>query len=66
LEEEEPSASKIKDAFGDLWEVKKRRLQSRSRFAAQAGADWDMKSVIFKGGDDCRQEVLLSAPSPLP
>jgi len=47
----------VKMAFGEDWNQKKRRLRALSRHGVSE-ANWDLKSVIFKGGDDCRQEVL--------
>lgn len=46
----------VRNAFGEPWIQKKRRLRANSKLGNQA--IWDLKSVIFKGGDDCRQEVL--------
>ncbi|XP_057495613.1 phosphatidylinositol 4-kinase beta 1-like [Actinidia eriantha] len=41
---------------GELWEVKKERIQNSSVHGKLPG--WDLRSVIVKSGDDCRQEHL--------
>lgn len=41
---------------GELWEVKKERIRKLSPFGKLSG--WDLRSVIVKSGDDCRQEHL--------
>ncbi|KMZ63584.1 Phosphatidylinositol 4-kinase beta 1 [Zostera marina] len=41
---------------GELWEVKKERIRRSSVFGKSPG--WDLRSVIVKSGDDCRQEHL--------
>ena len=43
-------------SFGEPWDVRKARLQKISPVGHLEG--WDMISVIFKAGDDCRQELL--------
>jgi hypothetical protein len=46
-------------AFGESFLAKKQRVYASSPFAAtHAPPRWDVVSVIFKGGDDLRQEVL--------
>ncbi|KAL5754072.1 hypothetical protein ACOSP7_022292 [Xanthoceras sorbifolium] len=48
---------KASDALsGELWEVKKERIQKASVYGKLPG--WDLRSVIVKSGDDCRQEHL--------
>ncbi|XP_057492789.1 phosphatidylinositol 4-kinase beta 1-like isoform X3 [Actinidia eriantha] len=48
---------KASDALsGELWEVKKERIQNSSVHGKLPG--WDLRSVIVKSGDDCRQEHL--------
>lgn len=48
---------KASDALsGELWEVKKQRIRNASVHGKLPG--WDMRSVIVKSGDDCRQEHL--------
>ncbi|RWR92812.1 phosphatidylinositol 4-kinase beta 1 isoform X2 [Cinnamomum micranthum f. kanehirae] len=48
---------KATDALsGELWEVKKERIQKASVYGRSPG--WDLRSVIVKSGDDCRQEHL--------
>ncbi|KAH6765455.1 phosphatidylinositol 4-OH kinase beta1 [Perilla frutescens var. hirtella] len=48
---------KVSDALaGELWEVKKERIRKASLYGKLPG--WDMRSVIVKSGDDCRQEHL--------
>ncbi|XP_041003198.1 phosphatidylinositol 4-kinase beta 1-like isoform X2 [Juglans microcarpa x Juglans regia] len=48
---------KASDALsGELWEVKKERIRRDSVYGNLAG--WDLRSVIVKSGDDCRQEHL--------
>ncbi|XP_022750943.1 phosphatidylinositol 4-kinase beta 1-like isoform X2 [Durio zibethinus] len=41
---------------GELWELKKERIRKASVFGKLLG--WDLRSVIVKSGDDCRQEHL--------
>lgn len=41
---------------GELWEVKKKRIRIASIHGKLPG--WDLRSVIVKSGDDCRQEHL--------
>ncbi|XP_058097330.1 phosphatidylinositol 4-kinase beta 1-like isoform X2 [Magnolia sinica] len=48
---------KASDALsGELWEVKKERIRKASIHGKTP--DWDMRSIIVKSGDDCRQEHL--------
>ncbi|RDX94924.1 Phosphatidylinositol 4-kinase beta 1, partial [Mucuna pruriens] len=48
---------KASDALsGELWEVKKGRIRKASIHGNMPG--WDLRSVIVKSGDDCRQEHL--------
>lgn len=48
---------KASDALsGELWEVKKERIRKASVYGILPG--WDLRSVIVKSGDDCRQEHL--------
>ncbi|KAF9678995.1 hypothetical protein SADUNF_Sadunf07G0094100 [Salix dunnii] len=48
---------KASDALsGELWEVKKERIRKASVYGKLPG--WDLRSVIVKSGDDCRQEHL--------
>ncbi|XP_042009493.1 phosphatidylinositol 4-kinase beta 1-like isoform X1 [Salvia splendens] len=48
---------KVSDALaGELWEVKKERICHASLYGKLPG--WDLRSVIVKSGDDCRQEHL--------
>lgn len=50
-------AAKASDALsGELWEVKKERIRNASIHGKVLG--WDLRSVIVKSGDDCRQEHL--------
>ncbi|XP_027340614.1 phosphatidylinositol 4-kinase beta 1-like [Abrus precatorius] len=56
-----PSANGItpraSDALsGELWEAKKDRVCKASIYGKLPG--WDLRSVIVKSGDDCRQEHL--------
>uniref|UniRef100_A0A1D1Z1U7 1-phosphatidylinositol 4-kinase n=2 Tax=Anthurium amnicola TaxID=1678845 RepID=A0A1D1Z1U7_9ARAE len=41
---------------GELWDVKKERIRTCSTYGKSPG--WDLRSVIVKSGDDCRQEHL--------
>ncbi|KAJ8490937.1 hypothetical protein OPV22_012658 [Ensete ventricosum] len=41
---------------GELWEVKKERIRRSSTYGKSPG--WDLRSIIVKSGDDCRQEHL--------
>ncbi|KAL5555544.1 hypothetical protein UlMin_037780 [Ulmus minor] len=51
------STPKASDALsGELWEVKKERIRKASVYGKLPG--WDLRSVIVKSGDDCRQEHL--------
>ncbi|OAY36081.1 phosphatidylinositol 4-kinase beta 1 isoform X2 [Manihot esculenta] len=48
---------KASDALsGELWEAKKERIRKASVYGKLPG--WDLRSVIVKSGDDCRQEHL--------
>ncbi|KAE9608694.1 putative 1-phosphatidylinositol 4-kinase [Lupinus albus] len=48
---------KASDALsGELWEAKKERIRKASIHGNLPG--WDLRSVIVKSGDDCRQEHL--------
>ncbi|MED6186703.1 Phosphatidylinositol 4-kinase beta 1 [Stylosanthes scabra] len=50
-------ARKASDALsGELWEAKKERIRRASIHGNLPG--WDLRSVIVKSGDDCRQEHL--------
>ncbi|KAJ8769219.1 hypothetical protein K2173_000994 [Erythroxylum novogranatense] len=42
--------------WGELWDVKKERIRKNSIYGKLPG--WDLRSVIVKSGDDCRQEHL--------
>jgi Phosphatidylinositol 3- and 4-kinase/PI4KB/PIK1, accessory (PIK) domain len=42
--------------FGTSWHLRKLSLRKSSRYSSMP--NWDMLSVIFKGGDDLRQELL--------
>ncbi|GAV60362.1 PI3_PI4_kinase domain-containing protein [Cephalotus follicularis] len=51
------SIPKATDALsGELWELKKERIRKASVYGKLPG--WDLRSVIVKSGDDCRQEHL--------
>ncbi|WOL00883.1 phosphatidylinositol 4-kinase beta 1 isoform X2 [Canna indica] len=41
---------------GELWDLKKQRIQKSSAYGKLPG--WDLRSIIVKSGDDCRQEHL--------
>lgn len=41
---------------GELWESRKKRIQSSSAYGKLPG--WELRSFIVKSGDDCRQEHL--------
>lgn len=48
---------KATDALsGELWELKRERIRKASVYGRLVG--WDLRSVIVKSGDDCRQEHL--------
>ncbi|KAG9457270.1 hypothetical protein H6P81_001778 [Aristolochia fimbriata] len=48
---------KATDALcGELWEVKRERIRKASIYGKSPG--WDLRSIIVKSGDDCRQEHL--------
>ena len=41
---------------GERWHEKRRRLRSSSSYGQLK--TWDLRSVIVKAGDDCRQELM--------
>ena len=41
---------------GEGWAERKQRMKKGSKFGTSP--DWDLKSMIVKSGDDCRQEHL--------
>jgi hypothetical protein len=48
---------KATDALaGELWENKKERIRQASKWSSNP--DWELRSMIVKSGDDCRQEHL--------
>ncbi|XP_024378951.1 phosphatidylinositol 4-kinase beta 1 isoform X2 [Physcomitrium patens] len=48
---------KATDALaGELWEKKRERIRKTSKWSSSP--DWDLRSMIVKSGDDCRQEHL--------
>jgi phosphatidylinositol 4-kinase len=48
---------KASDALsGELWEIKRDRIRKASVYGKLPG--WDLRSIIVKSGDDCRQEHL--------
>eukprot|EP00808_Paulinella_micropora_P032215 g60891.t1 len=51
-----PNVYAGKTPFGELYKDRRRRIASTSKYSSHD--KWDLTSVIFKGGDDCRQEVL--------
>ena len=42
--------------YGELWASRKARVQAASPHGRQPG--WDLRCVIVKSGDDCRQELM--------
>jgi phosphatidylinositol 4-kinase len=44
------------DMFGESFAQQKARLRGQSVFGGQPG--WNVRSVIVKAGDDCRQELM--------
>ena len=66
LPKEDPPSVAIKKAagtyfdtkalFGESFAQQKARLRSNSAFGDQPG--WNVRSVIVKAGDDCRQELM--------
>jgi len=42
--------------YGENWETRKERIRKRSPHGSRPG--WDLRCVIVKSGDDCRQELL--------
>lgn len=46
------------ETLGERWEEKKARIRRKSKFGKASG--WDLRSVIVKSGDDCRQEHLAA------
>ena len=51
-----PSSYSLHAVFGESWSSRKQRIAGTSPYSTLPG--WDICSVIFKAGDDCRQEVL--------
>ncbi len=50
---------RFRDLFGESWEHRRRRLRALSRFGvSDRTGSWDLRALIFKAGDDCRQELL--------
>lgn len=43
-------------AYGEPWQSRKERVQAASPHGRRPG--WDLRCVIVKTGDDCRQELL--------
>ncbi|CAK9146933.1 unnamed protein product [Ilex paraguariensis] len=41
---------------GELWEVKRERIRQASGYGKLPG--WELRSIMVKSGDDCRQEHL--------
>jgi len=53
------AAQRRRDAesvYGEKWDVRRSRLHEASPHGARPG--WDVRCVIVKSGDDCRQELL--------
>jgi hypothetical protein len=50
------ASTPIGSAFGEPYLLRKHRIRSTSPH--RNNVHWDLVSVIFKGGDDCRQEGL--------
>lgn len=44
------------EVHGEDWGVRKARVRSKSPHGSRPG--WDLRAVIVKSGDDCRQELL--------
>ncbi|KAG0596247.1 hypothetical protein M758_UG236700 [Ceratodon purpureus] len=56
-EERAGAKGKATDALsGELWEKKKERIRKSSKWSSSS--EWDLRSMIVKSGDDCRQEHL--------
>ncbi|KAG0571619.1 hypothetical protein KC19_VG027900 [Ceratodon purpureus] len=56
-EERAGTKGKATDALsGELWEKKRERIRKSSKWSSSP--DWDLRSMIVKSGDDCRQEHL--------
>ena len=51
-----PVTASVAQPFGEPWAQRRLRLQAASPFGGRPG--WDLMSVIFKAGDDLRQEQL--------
>eukprot|EP00897_Mesotaenium_endlicherianum_P006775 jgi/Mesen1/6125/ME000313S05253 len=47
---------RAKYPLGERWAERKARIRKASKFGSSP--DWDLKSMIVKSGDDCRQEHL--------
>lgn len=54
--EELPQGNVPVSPFGELFRDKRERIRKNSQYANRFG--WDLKTVIVKVGDDCRQEQL--------
>ncbi|KAI8112901.1 hypothetical protein M9434_004221 [Picochlorum sp. BPE23] len=44
------------EVYGEKWEDRRDRIRKKSPHGNRPG--WDLRSVIVKSGDDCRQELL--------
>lgn len=55
----EDPPSYLDEIFGVAWEDKKKQYRSKSKFGKYK--NWDLISVIVKGGDDLRQEQLATS-----
>ncbi|KDD76212.1 phosphatidylinositol 3- and 4-kinase, partial [Helicosporidium sp. ATCC 50920] len=42
--------------YGEAWEARRERMRLASPHGSRAG--WDIRCVVVKSGDDCRQELL--------
>lgn len=47
---------KAQEVYGEKWEDRKERIRRKSPHGNRPG--WDLRCVIVKSGDDCRQELL--------
>jgi hypothetical protein len=46
------------ETLGERWEEKAARIRKKSKFGKDPA--WDLRTVIVKSGDDCRQEHLAA------
>ena len=53
---EKQKKEKAESVYGEKWNDRRERLRRKSPHGSRPG--WDLRCVIVKSGDDCRQELL--------